>query len=88
MKKKDSIIWAIAVVGGFFVINRIVKAKAEKALPALFRGMVSQTVTIPPNKRWAVELRNGDRTEMSSAQLQNALDARAVKTYAELPATV
>lgn len=88
MSQKNGVMWAIAIVGGFFLVNKIVKAKGEAALPALYGGMISEQITVPPNKRWIVELRNGNKTEMSSTQLQNALEAKAVKTYAELPTTV
>lgn len=84
-KKLNPLLVGGIVVGGFFLINRIVKAKGESAIPAITSA--SNKTVIPPNKRWRVILKNGTQTEMNSALLQNAIDSKAVKTYSLIPET-
>jgi len=75
-----------SLLGGLFLINKMAEAKGKEAEAALLQ-MSSKTV-IPPNKRWRVWLRkNNQQVEMSSAQLQNAIDSGAVKTYSLIPAS-
>lgn len=77
-------------IAGFFVVSAVAKAAGESARSHLLRygfapGPQKVSMPIPPGKKWLVQLRNGDRTLMSSNQLQNALNAKAVKTYQEVP---
>lgn len=80
-KVKPLLIGAIAV-GGIFLINKIVKAKGEGAIPAITTA--SSKTVIPPNRRWRVILKSGEQTEMNSALLQNAIEAKGVKSYSEI----
>jgi hypothetical protein len=79
------IVWAGLSIASLMWVAKLAK---ERTGPKFLFGVpVSSSITIPPNKRWLVELRNGDRTQMSSAQLQQAIDAHGVKTYQEIKQT-
>lgn len=83
MKSKMSpLTFGVLAVGGFLLVRHVVMKKAEqdaiRGFARLFEP-ASGTV-VPAGKTWLVTLKNGDVTQMSSAQLQNAIDAKAVKS--------
>lgn len=76
MKIRKSWLW---LAGGAALLWLI--RKPTQAAPQYEKA----SFTIPEGKRWRVVLRDGTVTEMTSAQVRNALEAGAVKTLQELP---
>lgn len=88
MKKKTSPLLILgALIGGVFVINAMAKKAGERAASELFAQLASGQITIEPNRQWRVRLRDGRQVQMNSAQLQNAIESKAVKSYSMMPAT-
>lgn len=87
-KKKLSPLVILGFIGGgLWLIDKWSTKFAEDSAVKLFSSFARGEITIPPGKRWRVWLKSGQQTEMNSAQLENAINAKAVKSYSELPAT-
>jgi hypothetical protein len=67
------------------VLNNLqLAAQIEAGNVVSWVELASSTVTVPPGKTWLVNLKNGDTTTMTSVQLQNAIEAKGVKSYSEI----
>lgn len=75
-------------LGALYLFWRSWSKKAEKDINMFFYGQpttpASSTITVPPGKKWLVNLRNGQTTTMTSTQLQKAIEAKGVKSYSEI----
>lgn len=87
-RKVNPIVFAGICAGAFYLFKKQMDKRMEQAIYKQFFGQstmpASSAITVPAGKVWLVNLRNGDTTQMTSAQLQNALDAKAVKSYSEI----
>lgn len=91
-KPVSPIVWGIAAAGIFYAIKkwsdrRIETMWSRVPIGPLGTTPASSTITVPPGKRWLVTLKNGDTTQMTSAQLQNAIEAKGVRYYREIKTT-
>lgn len=75
-------------LGALYLFYRSWSKKAERDINMFFYGQpttpASSTITVPPGKRWLVNLKNGQTATMTSIQLQNAIEAKGVKSYREI----
>lgn len=86
-KTVSPLVWGGIGLGVWFVIKNYAEKKAEKeaykGLAKLFeRGVQpASNIVIPAGKTWIVKLKDDRQVTMNSVQLQQAIEAKAVKTY-------
>lgn len=82
-KPVSPIVWGAAAFGIYFAIKKWAEKRAEKTAAEGLARLFEPTsgAVVPPGKRWIVYLKNGQTVEMTSIQLQNAIDAKGVKSY-------
>lgn len=86
-KTVSPLVWGAIGFGAWLVIKNYAEKKAEKdaikGLAQLFeRGTKPASgVSIPAGKTWRVVLKDNRQVQMNSVQLQQAIEAKAVKTY-------
>ena len=77
---------AIGAIGALVAINAYIRSM-DVTFKAPSWKAASGGAKIPPGRTWRVKLKDGRQVRMTSAQLDNAINAKAVRTYSLLRQT-
>lgn len=77
---------AMGAIGALIAINAYIRSRDITFMAPSWKSAAA-TIKIPPGRTWRVKLKDGRQVRMTSAQLENAINAKAVRTYSLLRQT-